>query len=181
MLFRSGYTRKHLMIVLDECVDSSLKRQKDRDSGQVSMFEMFAEEDHGFGDSTPPPNGDEWDKKMKLAFEKEMLGIFVSDHPLREMAEEVRRAADYSLGELDDVGSGAYGWFAGILTAVIPKPTKNGKMMAVIQLEDLAGSIEGVLFPAVYDKHRELVVEDAILRLRAKFEEDDRGDRKSVV
>ncbi len=176
----TGYTRKHLMIVLDECVDGSLKRQKDRDSGQVSMFEMFAEEDHGFGNSTPPPNGDEWDKKMKLAFEKEMLGIFVSDHPLREMAEEVRRAADYSLGELDDVGSGAYGWFAGILTAVIPKPTKNGKMMAVIQLEDLAGSIEGVLFPAVYDKHRDVVVEDAILRLRAKFEEDDRG-RKLIV
>jgi len=68
-------------------VDSAIKRAKDVDSGQVSMFDMFAEEDSAFTDDVPPPDGNEWDKKMRLAFEKEMLGIYVSDHPLREIAE----------------------------------------------------------------------------------------------
>jgi len=64
---------------------------------------------------------------MRLAFEKEMLGIYVSDHPLREIAEEVRRAADYSLGDIDELKDGTTGWFAGILASVTPRPTKRGR------------------------------------------------------
>jgi DNA polymerase-3 subunit alpha len=169
----TGYTRKHLMSLMEECVDMASKRQRDRDIGQGSMFDLFAEE-------TPAPNGDEWDKKMKLTFEKEMLGIYVSDHPLREIAAEVRRAADYYLGDLDDLQGGTYGWFAGILSSVDRKPTKKGLMMAVVTLEDLGGNIEGVLFPKIYDKYRDLIAEDAVLRVKARLEEDDRG-RKLMI
>ncbi|MDO9108454.1 MAG: DNA polymerase III subunit alpha [Coriobacteriia bacterium] len=176
----TDYTRKHLMALMDEAVDTASRKQKERDSGQVSMFDMFAEEDHGFSQDVPQPDGDEWDKKMKLAFEKEMLGIYVSDHPLREISGAVRRAADFSLGDAEEIRSGTFGWFAGILQSVERKATKKGTMMIVAKLEDLEGSIEAVLFPAVYDKYRDLVAEDAILRMRARFEQDDRG-RKLLV
>ena len=176
----TGYTRKHLMSMMDECVDAAIKRQKDRDSGQTTMFDVFGDDDSGFAEEVPPPLADEWDKKMKLAFEKEMLGIYVSDHPLREIAGEVRRAAEHSLGDIDELPGGTYAWFAGILTAVDRKPTKKGLMMAVVTLEDLEGNVEAVLFPQTYDKYRDLIEVDAVLRLRGRLEEDDRG-RKLLV
>jgi DNA polymerase-3 subunit alpha len=176
----TGYTRKHLASMMDPCVDSALKRQRDVDSGQVSMFDMFAAEESGFADEVVAPNGDEWDKKIKLAFEKEMLGIYVSDHPLRGLADAIREAADFSLGELDELKDGATGWFAGILSSVDRRPTKKGTMMAVTKLEDLDGQIEAVMFPQVYDKFRDVVVEDAVVRVKAKLEDSDRGKKLMV-
>jgi len=176
----TGYTRKHLMSMMDTCVESAVKRQRDAESGQVSMFDMFSEEEHGFSDEVPPPDGVEWDKKMKLAFEKEMLGIYVSGHPLADIADSVRRAADYSLGQLDELSDGTYGWFAGLLSSVDRRPTRKGTMMANAVLEDLEGGVEIVLFPQTYDKHRDIIVEDAVIRVRAKLEDSDRG-RKLIV
>jgi DNA polymerase-3 subunit alpha len=177
----TGYTRKHTLSMMDSAVDSAVKRARDVDSGQVSMFDMFAAEDSGFAEDVPVPNGDEWDKKMRLAFEKEMLGIYVSDHPLREIAEEVRRAADHSIGEIDELADGTTGWFAGILASVAPKPTKKGAMMAVVTLEDLDGSIEAVLFPQTYDAYRDLIAVDEVVRVRAKLEDSDRGKKLIVA
>jgi len=176
----TGYTRKHLMGMMEACVDAASKKQKDLDSGQVSMFDMFAEEDSGFAEYVPDANDDEWDKPMRLAFEKEMLGIYVSDHPLKEIAEEVRRAGDYSLGDLDEVPDGTNAWFAGLLASVSLRPTKKGAMMAIANLEDLDGTIEAVLFPQTLDKYRDIIVEDAVVRIRAKLEDSDRG-RKLIV
>jgi len=176
----TGYTRKHLMSMMDTCVDGAIKRQRDAESGQVSMFDMFSEEEHGFSDDIPAPDGIEWDKKMKLAFEKEMLGIYVSDHPLAEIADSVRAAADHSLGELDQLADGTTGWFAGLLSSVDRKPTRKGTMMAIATLEDLEGGVEIVLFPQTYDKNRDIIVEDAVVRVRAKLEDSDRG-RKLIV
>lgn len=173
----TGYPRKQLMGFIEQggVLEAANKRQKDRDSGQVSMFDMFAAEDHGFADDIPAPDGDEWDKRMKLAFEKETLGIYVSDHPLREFEESVRAAADCSLGELDEIAKGRTCWFAGMLSSVATKPTKRGSLMAIVQLEDLDGKVEVVMFPQVYERFRSLIVEDAVLRVKAKLEEDDRG------
>jgi DNA polymerase III subunit alpha len=176
----TGYTRKHLLSTMDSAVDSAIKRAKDVDSGQVSMFDMFAAEDSGFVDEVPPPNDDEWDKKMRLAFEKEMLGIYVSDHPLREIAESVRAAADHSLGDIDELADGTAGWFTGILASVAPKPTKKGSMMAIVTLEDLDGSIEAVLFPQTYEAYRDLVAVDQVVRIKARLEDSDRG-KKLIV
>jgi DNA polymerase-3 subunit alpha len=176
----TGYTRKHLYALMDSCVDAAVQRQKDRDTGQTSMFEMFEAADHGFTDEIPAPIPDEWDKKIKLAFEKEMLGIYVSDHPLREIAQSVRDAAEHSLAELEELSDGTLAWFAGILTAVDTRPTKRGALMAVATLEDLDGNAEVVLFPQTYDQHRDLITEDTVLRLKARVESSDRG-RKLLV
>jgi DNA polymerase-3 subunit alpha len=173
----TSYTRKHLFSMMENCADAAAKRQKDKEGGQVSMFDMDDAEDHGFSDAVPSPDGDEWEKKMKLAFEKEMLGIYVSDHPLREIAESVRAAATYSMADLEDVKDGAVGWFAGIVGAVDARPTKAGKMMALVTLEDLDGSVEAVFFPQTFDKYRDVLVTDAVIRCRAKVERGDRGTK----
>lgn len=176
----TGYTRKHLMSMMDTCVDAAAKRAKDVASGQVTMFDLFAAED-SFADSVPPPNEDEWPKRMKLAFEKEMLGVYVSDHPLRGISEEIKRASDYSLGSVDDIKDGEIGWFAGMLSSVDKKPTRRGTMMASVVLEDLEGSIEAVLFPQVFEANRDIVVVDAVVRLKARLEDSDRGKKLIVL
>jgi DNA polymerase-3 subunit alpha len=176
----TGYTRKHLMSMLDDAVDMAIKRQRDRENGQIGLFEMDGV-DHGFQDSTPPPNGDEWDKRMKLAFEKEMLGMYVSDHPLREIADVVEHARTLSLGDGEIIADGTTGWFAGILTKVDRVVTKKGKLKIDYTIEDLDGLMAGVLFGNVYTRYEPLFIEDAIVRIKAKVESSDRGTNLSTM
>ncbi|MGB4592940.1 MAG: DNA polymerase III subunit alpha [Coriobacteriia bacterium] len=176
----TGYTRKHLMELMDSAMDAALKRQKDAASGQVSMFDLFEPEEHGMSDDAPPPDGVEWDKGVKLGFEKEMLGIYVSDHPLSDIRHLITAARTYSLGATEELRDGVVGWFAGIVTRTERIATKAGKLMGTFTLEDLEGSMDGVLFPQTYDKFRDVLVEDAVVRVKAKVEDSDRG-RKLMV
>ena len=171
----TGYTRKHLLSMMDSCVDSAVKRQRDADCGQISMFDLFCAEEHGMDDEVVPPNDDEWDKGIKLAFEKEMLGIYVSDHPLAEIRDTIERARTMSLGATDEFRDGQSGWFAGIVSGFERIATKAGKLMATFTLEDLEGSMEGVLFPQTYEKYRDTIAVDMVVRVRAKVERSDRG------
>lgn len=81
----TGYTRKQLMYFVDETpmLESATKRQKDKDAGQLDMFSMFADVDDSFKEDIPEPDGIEWDRRTKLSFEKDILKMYVSDHPLR--------------------------------------------------------------------------------------------------
>jgi DNA polymerase-3 subunit alpha len=177
----TGYTRKHLMRMMDDSVDLAAKRAKDRDLGQVSLFDLDGAADHGFDREVPPPDGDEWDKAMKLAFEKELLGIYVSDHPLREIAHVIEGARTLSLGDADSFSDGQSGWFAGILTSCARVLTKKGKSMIDFTLEDLDGFMEGRLFGNVYQRFESQFHEDAVLRVRGKVEVSDRGRKLQVL
>ncbi|MCE5190734.1 MAG: DNA polymerase III subunit alpha [Actinomycetia bacterium] len=176
----TGYTRKQLMESMDSAVEGATKRQKDRASGQGSIFDMFEPEAHGLAENTPPPNGVEWDKGLKLAFEKEMLGIYATDHPLSDIADTIKAARTVSLGDAESLRDGTTGWFAGIVTKAERIATKAGKLMGTFVMEDLERSMEGVLFPQTYDKYRDLIKVDAIVRVRAKVESSDRGTKLMV-
>ncbi|TDB39590.1 MAG: DNA polymerase III subunit alpha [Actinobacteria bacterium] len=176
----TGYTRKQLMECMDSAVEGATKRQKDIASGQGSIFDMFEPEEHGMDDTIPPADGVEWDKGVKLAFEKEMLGIYVTDHPLSDIAEMIRASRTVSLGDVESLRDGTTGWFAGIITKSDRIATKAGKLMGTFVLEDLEGSMEGVLFPQMYDKFRDLIKVDGVVRVRAKVESSDRGTKLMV-
>jgi len=171
----TGYTRKQLFGLIDQAVDAAIARRRDVERGQTSIFEMFDTEDHGFEDSVPLPDGDEWDKGLKLAYEKEMLGIYVSDHPLREIAPVIEAGRTLSFGVGDDLRDGQTGWFAGIVSSFDRIATRAGKLMATFVLEDLEGSMEGVLFPQTYERFRDVMAVDRVVRLRAKVERSERG------
>jgi DNA polymerase-3 subunit alpha len=177
----TGYTRKHLMAMMEDAVELAAKRAKDKELGQVSLFDLDGAADHGLSHEVPAPDGDEYDKTMKLAFEKEMLGIYVSDHPLREMALVIEGARTLSLGDVDTFSDGQTGWFAGILTSVARVVTRKGKLMIDFTLEDLDGFMEGRLFGNVYQRFEALVVEDAVLRMKAKVEVSERGTKLQVI
>ena len=175
----TGYTRRQLMHFVDDTplLDSASKRQRDRDAGQVSMFDMFGEDEgSGFEDEVPPPDGVEWPKREKLAFEKAIMGIYVSEHPLAPYEAMISKMTQFQFGELmDRTAEIKSATFVGMVSNVVTKLTKRGTRMATFTLEDTTGSIECITFK--YDECGEAVVEDAIVKVKGKFEHSDRGNQ----
>ncbi len=175
----TGYTRKQLMYFVDETplLEGAAKRQRDRDAGQVSMFDLFAdEEDSGFQEEVPEPDGVEWDKRTKLAYEKEIMKIYVSDHPLRPYEGAIARITKYQLGDLAErTKEIRNATFVGMVSGVATKLTKRGTKMATFNLEDTTGHIECICFK--YDDYAELIEEDSIVKVKGKFEHSDRGNQ----
>ncbi len=175
----TGYTRKQLMYFVDETplLEGASKRQKDRDRGQVSMFDLFADDpDSGFEEDVPAPDGIEWDKRTKLAYEKEIMKIYVSEHPLAPYEGAIAHMTKYQLGDLaertKEIKSAV---FVGMVSGVAVKLTKRGTKMATFNLEDTTGHIECICFK--YDENAEAIQEDAIVKVKGKFEHNDRGNQ----
>ena len=175
----TGYTRKQLMYFVDETplLESASKRQKDRDRGQVSMFDMFADDpDSGFEEDVPAPDGVEWPKRQLLAYEKEIMKIYVSDHPLRPYENAISHMTKWQIGDLADrekeIKSAV---FVGMISNVVVKLTKRGTKMATFTLEDTTGSIEAITFK--YEDFADAIQEDAIVKIKGKFEHNDRGNQ----
>ena len=175
----TGYTRKQLMYFVDETplLESASKRQKDRDRGQVSMFDMFADDpDSGFEEDVPAPDGIEWPKRQLLTYEKEIMKIYVSDHPLRPYENAISHMTKWQIGDLADrekeIKSAT---FVGMISNVVVKLTKRGTKMATFTLEDTTGSIEAICFK--YDDYADAIQEDAIVKIKGKFEHNDRGNQ----
>lgn len=175
----TGYTRKQMMYFMDETslLENASKKQKDRDSGQVSMFDMFADsEDSGFEEEIPQADGIEWDKKTLLAYEKEILKIYVSDHPLKPYENALTRLTKQTLAEVTEAEKAINsGTFAGMVSGVSVRLTKRGTKMATFNLEDTTGHIECICFK--YEENESAIQEDAIVRVKGKFENSDRGDQ----
>lgn len=178
----TGYTRKQLMYFVDETtlLESAAKRQRDRDRGQVSMFDLFADDSSsGFEEEIPAPDGVEWPKRQLLTFEKEIMKIYVSDHPLHPYEGYIARMTKYQLGDLADrtteIKSAT---FVGMVSNVVVKLTKRGTKMATFTLEDTTGHIEGLCFK--YEENAEALQEDAIVKIKGKFEHSDRGNQIMV-
>ena len=175
----TGYTRKQLMYFVEETplLEGAAKRQKDRDAGQVSMFDMFADDaDSGFQEDVPAPDGVEWDKRTKLAYEKEIMKIYVSEHPLAPYEGTLRRMSRYDMGTLSEQTKEIKnGVFVGMISNVATKLTKRGTKMATFTLEDTTGSIECICFKS--DDFAEVIQEDVIAKIKGKFESGDRGNQ----
>ncbi|MBQ9001979.1 MAG: DNA polymerase III subunit alpha, partial [Eggerthellaceae bacterium] len=144
---------------------------------QVSMFDMFGDDEgSGFEDEVPAPDGVEWPKREKLAFEKGIMGIYVSEHPLEPYEDMISKMTKFQIGALADrtqeIKSAP---FVGMISSVVTKLTKRGTRMATFNLEDTTGSIECITFK--YDDCGEAIVEDAIVKVKGKFEHSDRGNQ----
>ncbi|MBO4352703.1 MAG: DNA polymerase III subunit alpha, partial [Eggerthellaceae bacterium] len=175
----TGYTRRQLMYFIEETplLDSASKRQRDRDAGQVSMFDLFGgEEESGFSEEIPPPDGVEWPKRQKLAFEKEIMKIYVSEHPLTPYENVIATMTKFQIGDLlerkQEIKSAV---FVGMVSNVVTKLTKTGNRMATFTLEDTSGQIECITFK--YADVADAIVEDAIVKVKGKFEHGDRGNQ----
>ena len=163
-----GVTRKQLMFVYANVLDDVAREKKDSLSGQMSLFD-FVDETTKRSYETVYPDVGEYEKSDLLALEKEVLGIYVSGHPLEEQEECWRKnisavTTDFQPDEetgFPSVTDGAKEIVGGIITDKKIKYTKNNKTMAFLTLEDLVGSMEIVVFPRDYEKNAAMMQTDA--------------------
>jgi len=177
-----GHTRRGLMAVFDQAVDSFLAAKKVEATGQFDLFgdssDSSEELDQVFAVTVP---GGEWDKMGKLAFEREMLGLYVSDHPLLGVEHVLAAHAETTVGALhtDQVGDGQQIVLAGILSSVLRRVNKAGAPWASAVLEDLEGSVEVLFFPQTYAQVAVNVAEDAIVAVKGRV--DRREDVAKLI
>jgi DNA polymerase-3 subunit alpha len=178
-----GDARKGLVLVHEQAVDAVIDIKRNEAIGQDSLFGGDAEAEAVF--DVPVPAG-EWDKSTLLNFEREMLGLYVSDHPLFGVEHIIARESDCSLAELmaDDTERSRGGdrpgasdaqivKIGGILSGVQRKVTKQGNQWAAATLEDLAGAIEVLFFPQTYQLYATSIAEDAVVVVKGKVDRRD--------
>ncbi|MEM9202788.1 MAG: DNA polymerase III subunit alpha [Actinomycetota bacterium] len=166
-----GHPRKGLLQVYEQIIDLTVQRRKEHDMGVMSLFGSLDDEGPTF-DERPTVPDVEFDKMPRLANEKEMLGLYISDHPLLGFEAQVRRKADTGVAGLADLPDGAIVKVGGVITNLQRKWTRKGDLMAVFELEDLEGSVEVMVFPRTMQEHGPKLQDDAIVMLRGRTEND---------
>jgi len=146
-----GHPRKGLLSVFESIIDNTMVRRRERDQGVMSLFGDLGNETEGFSERQNIPDL-QFDKTEQLKFEKEMLGLYVSDHPLMGIEGALRRRVDCSIPEALERDDGAFIVVGGIINGLARKYTRKGDQMATFQLEDLQGSVEVTLFPKTLQK-----------------------------
>ncbi len=182
-----GGTRKQFMSVYVQIMDHAQKNKKSNLEGQMSLFDIVSEEEKEEFSMKLPDVG-EYSKEMRLGFEKEVLGIYVSGHPLEEYEGLWRRkisatTADFALEEETGevrVKDGSQVTIGGIIADKTIKYTKNDKVMAFLTLEDLLGSVEVVVFPRDYERNASLLTEDAKVFIQGRVSVEEEKDGKLI-
>jgi DNA polymerase III subunit alpha len=177
-----GHSRKGLLEIHDKHIDDVLGRKRAEAAGQFSLFGGLGD-DPAASVAQPLPNiaGDDWDKAQRLAFEKEMLGQYVSDHPLLGLEHVLEREADTQLSSLAERSDGAVVTVAGIIAKLVKKFTKRGETYVVADLEDLDGAAECIFFPQAYQQHQNLLAQDAVVVVRARVDGRDETPKLMAI
>ena len=180
-------TRKQLMIVYVQIMDQVNQERKYSMTGQMSLFDVVDEEQKAEFD-IPLPNVGEYEKETKLSFEKEVLGVYLSGHPMEEYEERWRKSIskttqDFQLDEESGhtkVRDGAREIIGGMIAAKTIKYTKNNKTMAFLTIEDLVGTVEVVVFPKDYEKNRQYLEEENKVFVKGRVSEEDDAASKLI-
>ena len=162
--------RARLIAALDHAVSRAERARRDRESGQTSLLEMVGSpdvetDDYGLTIDVAPMAGDE-----KLRLEKELLGLYLSDHPLRRISAELAKLADTQAVEVTSALQDTEVRVAGLVREVRRVVTRKGQIMAYATLEDLTGAVDVVLFPRVFEQTRLLFEPDKVLVVQGKVD-----------
>ncbi|WP_405321677.1 DNA polymerase III subunit alpha [Frisingicoccus sp.] len=180
-------TRKQLMLVYTQVMDQVNQERKKSMTGQMSLFDFVSDEEKADFD-VHYPNVGEYDKESKLAFEKEVLGVYISGHPLEEYEKFLMKnvtavSTDFYLD--DDTGESRVrdnqsAIIGGMITSKTVKITKNNKRMAFITLEDLVGTVEVIIFPNDFEKHQRYLNEEQKVYIRGRVSASEDQQAKLI-
>ncbi len=182
-----GGTRKQFMIIYVQILDQVNQERKYSMTGQLSLFDMVSDDQKAEFD-IPLPTVGEYEKETKLAFEKEVLGVYLTGHPMEEYEEKWRKSIsrttlDFQLDEetgRTKVHDGAKEIVGGIIAGKTIKYTKNNKTMAFLTIEDLVGTVEVVVFPKDYEKNQNYLTEENKVFVKGRVSEEDDAASKLI-
>ncbi len=173
--------RSRLFAAIDTAMESGQSASRDRVCGQQSLF-AFAGDEPTFDEACYPEDVLTWDDKEELVFERDVLGFYLSSHPLQRHVDELQRCTTANTAELVNCGNSSSARIGGLLNSVRSKRTRSGKLMAFAVLEDLYGSVEVTLFEETYLKAKDYIVDDEPLILEGRVEiNDDQTKAKMIV
>ncbi len=171
-----GTSRKGLTETMEQAVEIGHRKQKDKKIGQSTLFDFNGEEEEVCDISV---DIEEYPKDELLAYEKEMLGLYVSDHPLFSVENALKNQVDVSLGELKEKKDGSVVWIGGLIAKIKSITTRKGGIMLFVSLEDLEGQVEVVVFPSMYQNYRDLIEEDKVVRVKGRI--DKKEDEVKII
>ena len=171
----TGASRRGMLEALENALSHGQRASDERLRGQSSLFAEVEEKlEH------PPIGSEEFEKNELLRLEKETLGLYVSEHPLEAVRDQLRRKTDSSLAELERRRDGEIVTVAGIVSGLKQLTTKKGDPMVFMRLDDVLGSAEVVVFNSVYAAARELLVVDSVLVVKARIDHKE-GETKLIA
>lgn len=180
-----GETRATLMLQYQSIIDSVQSGLKNNVPGQSNLFDMFESSDDDDRDDFT--RREEFDKSELLRMEKEVLGIYLSDHPLRAYSNIIGKYSNFSTGDLEDDAyneknfDGKRVKVVGIVESINKKFTKNQKIMEFVKFEDLYGTMELIVFPQKYEQYSDILNEDEILIVSGRLNIIEGEDPKILV
>jgi DNA polymerase III subunit alpha len=176
----TGDSRLGMLEVLEQALAWGQRQQQDRLAGQGSIFDLGESSDDKPRHHPPVPVR-ETDKSELLRMEKETLGVYVSEHPLHAIRDQLRAKTDCSLAEIERRREGEVVTVGGIVSAVKGLTTKKGEPMVFLRLDDVTGGAEVVVFNSVYAEARELCVTDRILVVKGRVDHKQEGETKLLA
>jgi len=171
-----GHPRRGLHLVHEQAVDSVIGVKRKEAEGQFDLFADFGGADDDMSFHIDIPDLPDWDKKQRLQFEREMLGLYVSDHPLSGLEHVLEQSSDISIATLmaDEVRSdGSTVVIAGLVTSLQRKMSKQGNPWAAVTIEDLEGSVEVMFFGETYLAYSGLLAEDQVVVVKGRVRRRD--------
>ncbi|MBQ7725461.1 MAG: DNA polymerase III subunit alpha, partial [Lachnospiraceae bacterium] len=181
--------RHQFMEAYPSMLESAVREKKDNMAGQMSLFDMMDEEEGAGWKGDTLPDVEEYPEEIRLAYEKEALGIYLTGHPLAEYEELIRKhsnvkSVDFLLNpETNTIGveEGKEVTIGGLLTSVRLRQTKKGDTMAIVIIEDTFGSVECIVWPRTYAACNKLLYDDSKVLLTGKVKADDEKDGQLMV
>ncbi len=171
-------SRKAMLEVLEQALGSGNAAHDARRFGQGSIFDLGDEPQQV---QYPPLSTEEYEKSELLHMEKESLGLYVSEHPLHAVKDQLRRKTDCGLAELERRRDGEIVLVGGLVSSLKQLTTKKGEPMVFATIEDLTGSVEVVAFNSVYALARDILVQDGILVVKGRVDHKQMGETKLVA
>lgn len=175
-----SHTRRGLMMVFLEALDAVSEAKRAESIGQFDLFGAANATTSISGVALDIPNT-EWEKMMLLGYEREMLGLYVSDHPLLGVEHVLRSVADFSISQISEVGHDQIITIGGLITQIQRKVSKQGTPWAIVTVEDLEGAVDVLFFSNAYATHGVNLVEDRIVAIRGRVDKREEQPRISAL
>jgi DNA polymerase-3 subunit alpha len=170
-----GHARRALMEAHEKAVDQVVDLKRNQAIGQDDLFGLGGGDEPAARLSGPLPDVPEWDKAIKLAFEREMLGLYVSDHPLEGLQNLIAGHRDLAIGDVLQNPPGDEVAIAGMITDVVRRQTKKGEPWAQVVVEDLDSAVTVMVFPRPYGQWGTALAPDTVVRVRGRARAKDDG------
>ena len=174
-----GHTRQGLLIVYEQIMETTVARRKEQEQGIMSLFGDVGTSDTGSGPARIAIPEVEFEKNVKLQHEKEMLGLYVSDHPLRGVENALAALSEKNISQVRESEEGQNVTVGGVITSLVRRYTKKGDLMATFVLEDLEFGIEVMVFPKTMAIYGDKIEEDKIVLVTGRV--DARDDTRKLM